>query len=188
MKSSLHFQQNSLFDQKNVINEILQRLYYLILTLASGSEDQDVRLWHIKSRQCLRILPHKGVITTLIYLIPKPGMLKSEDYVEELTFSLLEKTVIDKQSLIKSDIYALNIMCSDKFSNEYKKEPSARELLLKTSVDTSFKIMNNSDKKLLEKDDVNDNDEEKNSCEIQRLKLINQKLYETAVKNIIKDK
>lgn len=173
----------------NTLYKILKKLFYLILIIASGSEDQDVRLWHIKSRQCLRILPHKGVITTLIYMIPKPGMLKSEDYVEELTFSLLEKTFIDKQSLIKSDIYALNIMCSDKFSNGYKKEPSARELLLKTSVDTSFKIMNDSDKKLLEKEDVNDNaDEEKKLCEIQRLKLINQKLYETAVKNIIKDK
>jgi len=33
--------------------------------LGSGSKDNDVRLWHIHSRQCIRIIPHKGQVSTV---------------------------------------------------------------------------------------------------------------------------
>merc|ERR1712156_263056 len=47
------------------------------LTLASGSMDQDVRIWHIKSRQCVKVIPHKGFVTTLCYMTPLPGMVNN---------------------------------------------------------------------------------------------------------------
>eukprot|EP00088_Acartia_fossae_P003160 TRINITY_DN1130_c0_g1_i3.p1 TRINITY_DN1130_c0_g1~~TRINITY_DN1130_c0_g1_i3.p1 ORF type:complete len:444 (-),score=79.97 TRINITY_DN1130_c0_g1_i3:64-1353(-) len=43
--------------------------------LASGSSDKSVKLWHMKSGQCVRTIEHKGAITCLQYLIPPPGLL-----------------------------------------------------------------------------------------------------------------
>ena len=36
--------------------------------LLSGSEDQTARVWHIYSRQCLRVLNHRGNVNLLIGL------------------------------------------------------------------------------------------------------------------------
>lgn len=33
--------------------------------LASGSKDFDVRLWHIQSKQCVRIITHKGQVSAV---------------------------------------------------------------------------------------------------------------------------
>jgi len=48
------------------------------LTVASGSLDHDVRLWHVKSRQCLRTIGHKGSITTVKFLSPPRTMLEPD--------------------------------------------------------------------------------------------------------------
>ena len=166
------------------------------LSLASGSEDKDVRLWHINSRQCLKILPHKGIVTTLLYMIPKPGMLKPEDYKEELTFSLLEKTAVDKQDIIdkQADLYTINIMCQDKEDVPIK-EPSARELLrsyisnpaktTRGSAATNNIVTNNTDKEIL--DDEDESPLLLMQQEIKNLKAINQQLYEAAIKKVIRE-
>ncbi|KAL9951479.1 hypothetical protein ACROYT_G044145 [Oculina patagonica] len=39
--------------------------------LLSGSEDQTARVWHVHSRQCLRVVNHKGAVTNA-QIIPKP--------------------------------------------------------------------------------------------------------------------
>lgn len=39
--------------------------------LLSGSEDQSARVWHVHSRQCLRVVNHKGAVTNS-QIIPKP--------------------------------------------------------------------------------------------------------------------
>lgn len=148
--------------------------------LASGSEDKDVRLWHVKSRQCLKLIPHKGTVTTLIYMVPKPGMLKPEDYKEKLTFSQLEKTAIDKQTLIKNDLYSLNILCPKSKFDDRIEEPSARELL-KTISENATKAKRNQ----LE---VTGDADAADPSEIKRLKTMNQKLYEAALKAILNDK
>jgi len=44
--------------------------------LASGSSDHTVKLWHIKSGQCVRTLQQKGRITSLQYMLPPPGMIQ----------------------------------------------------------------------------------------------------------------
>uniref|UniRef100_A0A2M4CSQ3 Putative agap000479-pa-like protein n=1 Tax=Anopheles darlingi TaxID=43151 RepID=A0A2M4CSQ3_ANODA len=38
-------------------------------TLLSGSEDERVIVWHIPTRQLLRVLPHKGAITNAFFLL-----------------------------------------------------------------------------------------------------------------------
>merc|ERR1719225_913053 len=93
----------------------------------SGSMDHDVRIWHIKSRQSIKVIPHKGTVTTLSYMMPKLGMLDMDAFKADLTFSLLEKTVVDK-SVTLSDIYGVNIITNND-SDEYQLEPNTRQLL-----------------------------------------------------------
>ncbi len=66
------------------------------LNLASGSADNEVRIWDIKSCQCIKVILHKGVVTTLSYMMPKLGMLDSETFTADMTLPLLEKTVVIK--------------------------------------------------------------------------------------------
>ena len=35
--------------------------------MLSGSEDQTARVWHVHSRQCLRVVNHKGTLHVLRY-------------------------------------------------------------------------------------------------------------------------
>lgn len=44
--------------------------------LLSGSEDQTARVWHVRSRQCLRVVSHKGAVTNS-QIIPKPLYLEN---------------------------------------------------------------------------------------------------------------
>ena len=135
--------------------------------LASGSEDCSVRLWHVPSHQCVRVLPHKGVITTLQFMLPKPGMLDSS-FQADRTLALLEKTVVDDK-VKESDIFSLDIITSDQTDVE---EPTARELL------------DNKVEYLQPQLQISDND---NEDQVQVLKSINRKLYQAAVKAILKE-
>jgi len=144
------------------------------LTLASGSVDNDVRIWHIKSRQCIKVIPHKGTVTTLSYMMPKLGMLDMDAFKADLTFSLLEKTVVDK-SVPLSDIYGVNIITNND-KDEHESEPNTRQLL-----NASVGNINNVNQ------NHNFDDHGDDSLEIKRLKTINNKLYETAVKAILKE-
>ncbi|CAB4067200.1 IPI3 [Lepeophtheirus salmonis] len=63
-------------------------------TLASGSEDKDVRIWDVKSRQTLRIISMKGLVTIATFLSPPPrGMLDHEDFLQDLNLCQLEKNI-----------------------------------------------------------------------------------------------
>ncbi|XP_067944450.1 WD repeat-containing protein 18-like [Watersipora subatra] len=55
------------------------------VTLASGSKDMTVRLWHTPSSQCIRTLPHKGAITNLL-ITPYPAHITAEDYKPSTCF------------------------------------------------------------------------------------------------------
>ena len=147
--------------------------------LASGSEDCSVRLWHVASHQCLRVLPHKGVITTLFFMLPKPGMLVLDDFQADRTLALLEKTVMpDTKNLLKNDIFSLEIITNDDTAKEEQgfEEPSARDLL-GIGISTQHPILPTS----IENDPTDEDDQ------IKVLKSTNQKLYQAAVKAILKE-
>ena len=147
--------------------------------LASGSEDCSVRLWHVASHQCLRVLPHKGVITTLFFMLPKPGMLVLDDFQADRTLALLEKTVMpDTKNMLKNDIFSLDIITNDDTAKEEQgfEEPSARDLL-GIGISTQHPILPTS----IENDPTDEDDQ------IKVLKSTNQKLYQAAVKAILKE-
>ena len=120
----------------------------------------------------------KGVVTTLSYMMPKLGMLDSEAYTADMTLPLLEKTVVDK-NVVLSDLYAVDIITNNQFSDEgTKAEPKARQLILAGGGDNSG-VTNQNKSYDDEGTDVN--------SEIKKLKAINNKLYEAAVKAILKE-
>lgn len=145
------------------------------LTLASGSLDTDVRLWHIKSKQCIKVIPHKGALTTLMYMMPKRGMLRAEDYKADVNLCLLEKTIVDKK-IIESDLYTVDIVTNDIDNESSDEEPSARSLISFQS-----QSQNSNPKETSQEPEFIDTNE------IKRLKVINQKLYEAAAKAILKE-
>jgi len=148
------------------------------LNLASGSADNEVRIWDIKSCQCIKVILHKGVVTTLSYMMPKLGMLDSEAFTADMTLPLLEKTVVDK-NIVLSDLYAVDIITNNQVSDEGSKaEPKARQLILAGGGDNSVVTSQNKS--------YDDEGTDVNS-EIKKLKAINNKLYEAAVKAILKE-
>ena len=121
----------------------------------------------------------KGVVTTLSYMMPKLGMLDSEAYTADMTLPLLEKTVVDK-NVVLSDLYAVDIITNNQVSDEgTKAEPKARQLILAGGGDNSGVTSQNKSYDDDEGTDVN--------SEIKKLKAINNKLYEAAVKAILKE-
>ena len=124
-------------------------------------------------------MPPKGVVTTLSYMMPKLGMLDSEAYTADMTLPLLEKTVVDKNVFL-SDLYAVDIITNNQVSDEgTKAEPKARQLILAGGGDNSGVTSQNKSYDDDEGTDVN--------SEIKKLKAINNKLYEAAVKAILKE-
>ena len=106
-------------------------------------------------------------------------MLDSEAYTADMTLPLLEKTVVDKNVFL-SDLYAVDIITNNQVSYEGSKaEPKARQLILAGGGDNSGVTSQNKSYDDDEGTDVN--------SEIKKLKAINNKLYEAAVKAILKE-
>jgi len=76
------------------------------LTIASGSLDQDVRLWHVKSRQCLRTVGHKGPITVVKFLAPPRTMLEPDTFQPGLVLThQLQRSVEANKSDVKINVH-----------------------------------------------------------------------------------
>ena len=105
-------------------------------------------------------------------------MLNSEVFAADMTLPLLEKTVVDK-NVVLSDLYAVDIITNNQVSDdETKAEPKARQLILAGGGDNSVVTSQNKGYDD-EGTDVN--------LEIKKLKAVNNKLYEAAVKAILKE-
>ena len=70
--------------------------------LSSGSLDTNVRIWHVKSGQCIRVLEHKGAITSLKYMIPPPGMLNTDQWSPGRKLVPLQKGFDEKDSFVST--------------------------------------------------------------------------------------
>jgi pre-rRNA-processing protein IPI3 len=63
------------------------------LTVASGSDDHDVRLWHVRSRQCIKTIVHKGPVTVARFLRPPRSMLEPDCFKPGMVLAQLRRTV-----------------------------------------------------------------------------------------------
>ena len=105
-------------------------------------------------------------------------MLDSEAYTADMTLPLLEKTVVDK-NVVLSDLYAVDIITNNQGSDEGSKaEPKARHFILAGGGDNSGVTSQNKS---------HDDEGTDVNSEIKKLKAINNKLYEAAVKAILKE-
>lgn len=54
-------------------------------TMASGGQDQNVIIWHIESKQMLKTIPHKGIVTTVYFTITPPNMFNPQKNLNLIT-------------------------------------------------------------------------------------------------------
>ena len=136
------------------------------LTVASGSLDRDVRLWHVQSRQCLRTIGHKGPITVLKFLTPPRTMLEPDTFQPGLVLARqLQRSVEADKSEVKISVHVRE-----------RARPSVPE-------DDSMK-----DVVTMERGDKEGQSRQSNgvaSEEVQKLREANLELYRYAVKNIL---
>lgn len=76
-------------------------------TLVSGSDDNEVKVWHIPSKQCCRTLPHKGSLTAAQFAMPPlPGCIDTTDterFRPSLVLAPFEKTLFTREDKNKRD-------------------------------------------------------------------------------------
>uniref|UniRef100_A0A182MI13 WD repeat-containing protein 18 n=1 Tax=Anopheles culicifacies TaxID=139723 RepID=A0A182MI13_9DIPT len=65
-------------------------------TLLSGSEDETVIVWHVKTRQQLKLLPHKAPITNAFFLVT-PRAMFDQSLELSVPFPPFQKVVITRQ-------------------------------------------------------------------------------------------
>uniref|UniRef100_A0A0K2T3S6 WD repeatcontaining protein 18like [Oreochromis niloticus] n=1 Tax=Lepeophtheirus salmonis TaxID=72036 RepID=A0A0K2T3S6_LEPSM len=129
-------------------------------TLASGSEDKDVRIWDVKSRQTLRIISMKGLVTIATFLSPPPrGMLDHEDFLQDLNLCQLEKNIGS------NDNYTLKVSTPYGFEDSFLEDDTLSPIPYAAKSESS---------------NINNNDKE-----VERLKKINMSLYQSAVELIL---
>lgn len=80
-------------------------------TLMSGSNDGQVILWHIRSKQPLRIIKHKGPVTNAFFTTNLPAIYK-QDFTPEIILHSLERT-LEKDT---DDVYELEILVNRKIN------------------------------------------------------------------------
>jgi len=75
------------------------------VTLLSGSLDTEVMLWHIPSRQCIRVLHHKGPVTNAFFTVA-PKCIFSEDMKPTLVLCSFQKSLDPNEETVALNIRA----------------------------------------------------------------------------------
>lgn len=72
--------------------------------LASGSNDEQVILWHIRSQQPMRVIKHKGPITNAFFSLNHKAIYK-QDFTPNIILHSLERTLENKtDEIIEIDV------------------------------------------------------------------------------------
>lgn len=136
-------------------------------TLLSGGADENVFVWHIKSRQQIRTIPHKGAVTNATFLMTPKAMFNQEVKINPL-FQPFQKMAYpsDKIDELCIDVEVLEEV------RETQPAENGHNAVRTTAVGQS-----------------SGNQEEiaKLKKEIQHLKMVNKEMYEFTVKNIMRD-
>ena len=154
--------------------------------MASGSDDKDVKLWHIASRQCCRTLPHKGVVTaTEFAMAPPPGCLDTTDterFRPSLILAPFEKTLYIRGNKNKID----------KNDDNYVFQTLVRERIIPedTVTNESYEVYEPPRKtnRLEVSENSGSSTNDTVSAENDKLKEINLELYQYAVAGILGDR
>ena len=138
------------------------------LTVASGSLDHDVRLWHVKSRQCLRTIGHKGPITVVEFLTPPRTMLEPDTFQPGLVLTRQLQRSVEAD---KSDV-TISVHVRERVQPTVAEDDCMMSGAVTLDVDPK-------------KGDSRRQSNGVDSEEVQKLREANLELYRYAVKNIL---
>jgi len=130
----------------------------------SGDNTGSVKLWHVKSGQCVRTLDHRAAITTLQFVVPPIGMLNPDAYQPTRKLVALQKGFDEQEPFV-----AKILSREEKQLNRL--EPSS------SSQNPAFLSKHNA---ASAQDNASTTDEK-----MSELMDINQQLYKFAVQNIL---
>lgn len=128
-------------------------------TLMSGSNDEQVILWHIPSKQPVRIIRHKGPITNAFFTVNYPAIYKQE-FSPSIILHSLERT-LEKDA---EEFTEMEVLMKNKISFWPEPRGEIEENLSSKELENEFKLK-----------------EEGLQAELNRLKAINSNLYSMAI-------
>ncbi|XP_030036566.2 WD repeat-containing protein 18 [Manduca sexta] len=132
-------------------------------TLMSASNDEQVILWHIPSRQAVRTIRHKGPVTNAFFTANYPAIY-TQDFSPSIILHSLERT-LEKDA---DDITEIEVLINKKIN--FWPEPE-KIVTINEPVKQVNPIQNSSDRKL--------------QAEINNLKTINANLYKVSIQKAL---
>lgn len=150
-------------------------------SLLSGSSDENVMLWHIPSKQLIRTLSHKGLITNAFFTLTPKSMFDHDIKLDLISSNF--KRMIDNN---ETDDHVMEILVTSNHSCD--------------SLDSENYPQNNFDSTLtippatvvaqingVQSTETATQELEHLRAEVKNLKRINKELYHFSVKNILKN-
>ncbi|XP_075982264.1 WD repeat-containing protein 18 [Anticarsia gemmatalis] len=133
-------------------------------TLMSGSNDEQVILWHIPSKQPVRIIRHKGPVTNAFFTVNFPAIYK-QDFTPNMILHSLERT-LEKDS---DEITELEVFTKKKISFWPEQHTDFEINISSKELENEFKFK-----------------EAALHEELNKLKTINSNLYSMAIEKTLK--
>ena len=125
--------------------------------------------YFFQSGQCVRVLEHKGAVTGLRYLLPPAAMLDSTAWDPARRLTALQKGADETEALA---------------CRLFSKVDKGGQQLAEREEETETVVVKGM-REEEHQEAVAKNDDEVNGLSVAELKLINQQLYQFAVKNIL---
>lgn len=133
------------------------------VSLASGSEDESVRIWDVKSRQTVKVIGHKGKITLTRFITPIKGMLEPDLFRPNLVLSTLQKTSFESDKV--------------EFYNRERFEP--------LTIEANYASLVSSERPDIGTNGIHSDQGEESTDDVEKLKRINHELYQFAMKKLV---
>uniref|UniRef100_A0A182NS54 WD repeat-containing protein 18 n=1 Tax=Anopheles dirus TaxID=7168 RepID=A0A182NS54_9DIPT len=143
-------------------------------TLLSGSEDETVIVWHMQTRQQLRLIPHKGTVTNAFFLVT-PRAMFDPSQVLTVPFPSFEKTVgtrKDRERLKLELVVSAKRPLRDR--NTHRQDDA---LLHSSALHAPLPVETGESDKEWKLQQL--------EREIQKLKAVNQQLYQESIRALV---
>lgn len=144
-------------------------------TLLSGSNDENVCVWHIPSRQLIRTLPHKGPITNAFFLLTPKHMFDQETKLHLPINNF--KRMMDQQGNEDNDV--IEMLVTESLEMD---DVNGAEVIFVNGGAAKEVGSTNGYSKIDDTEDV-----AALKAEVQRLKKINKELFQYATTNLLRD-
>jgi len=140
------------------------------VTLISGCEDELIHIWYIPSKQLLKTLTFKGPINNIKLRLTNPAIFQPENKHKQFFFNnfkrMVDSTEDDENATVEVLITDSRLSNGEQYSLYRRKEFNQNgSSIKKCTVERNVQNLQN---------------------EIQRLRQINNELFETSAKNLLR--